>query len=279
MLTLKDVTIYPFYEAAVRMYKERAFVSALKESGVEDYQQLYELIESGYKVFHDPILIDKLEAVSKMLRLQNNKDIEPTLYSFDTYNKSGFNARQLSEMDKGVSCDKLILLPPTTTQSTIYNMMNKLPIEKAKNLLSHIDENGDNAITNRYKGISTEKAPNIARAIKFYEEQLIRQVKTRNGCIKPGCNAFYFDEEEKRGIVTDNSDKIIQCLASCIDPFIWGALSEYQKIILLESLVSKSTQSKEIRKNIINMVTYNTTKDELEQDMEKTIKRRFIVDN
>lgn len=118
-------------------------------------------------------------------------------------------------------------------------------------------------------------------ALKFYEEQVIRQAILNHNSIS---NLFYLTEEEKRKIVETHIDDYIKYFIykSSEYNFIWGNITNTTVNLLncsLETSLIYKTNSKIIKNKLITVLTNYMTLEELKNGaIENHTLDRFILE-
>lgn len=179
-----------------------------------------------------------------------------------TYETKGYSDQKLAYNDKKNKGDILLFTSPTCSRSSASITISGLSIETIKKDLKSVLPDGTNYVFAKYRGFGVAAINSLLKYIELYEEQVERQAKlTDNRRI----NLFKLDYMEKKKIVLTYYKDIVDSLLEIgSDGLIWGDLTDNQRKIYLDTLVSDSFKSRNIKNNLADDIANYTTLDELE---------------
>jgi len=254
-----------------------------KESGIENYKQLYDLIDVNNEL--QSYMDDLIKTEYNMARA-NKLGKEPIIYATTQYKSLDLpeeKIKLLEDTDKKTSAINLLCLNPLSEYSTKRNKLGAFSISEIKHLLGHCVVShdviyGQNALIHYIRNIGEKNVEEIANAVKIYENQVFRQLQdTDNLELEHGL--FYKDYYEKNLLVQYNLDEIVKFILDNNKTFIWGKMSDVQKRNLVASMNSNTTKKGiKLKTDFINMITNYTTLDDYKNDIikEKTL-QKFII--
>jgi len=227
------------------------------------------------------MLDSRLKHVSGYVEHQNEKGKEPVLYTFDTFKGYGVDDETISKTDNNNKINDLLINNPARGgYSWEKNPRYKdWSVAYVKFLLGHLDEwNMKNAFMSKAIGFGELKTQRLVNAINLYDKQLAKQYK-ETGKRSRGENLLYVDFDEKSNIVLDNLYEMTECLVDSGDDFIWGKLTDKDKLRLMEAVKRSGVEENQaIVCNLIGMFSNYTTLNELKQGATKPkTLRKFIV--
>ena len=186
---------------------------------------------------------------SKVERL-NEKGMQLDIYETN---------RDYPNTDRMNTGNILLLKNPTEDCSVRTYTLEYKSIDKIKNDLGLINENGQNYLIYSYNKIGRTYLKNILKALEMYDEQVLKQSKETDDTN----NIFMHNHDEKATIVSYNYDDIINYFVDNNKDLIWGKMTDNQKKAYLSSITRKTQSNRRIRKRIINYISNYTTLDEL----------------
>lgn len=255
-----------------------------KKSGVDNYQQLYDLIANKNTEFY-PYIKDLVKTECNMAKA-NKLGKKPILYPTLQYKTLGLSedkTKALEETDEKTSAANLLCFNPLSEYSVKRNKLSMFSISEVKYLLGHCVVNydpiyGQNALIHYMRNIGEKNVKEILQAIEIYEEQIFSQLSEPND-LELEYGLFYKDYYEKNLLVQYNIDEIVNFILDTDKKFIWGKMSNVQKRNLVECIKDNSTKKGiKLKTDFINMITNYTTLEDYENDIikEKTL-QRFII--
>jgi hypothetical protein len=150
-------------------------------------------------------------------------------------------------------------------------------IADIKFLLGHLQSDLRNDFKFASGCYSKEDLVKLIEHIKFYEQQVERQaeeIKETSSYLLP-TNIFEVNSIYKQDIVESQLTEIAEYLVESGNEFIWGILSDKDKIRLLNIIKQPNNYA---IKNFINVISNYTTLNELRQGIvKKRTLDRFIV--
>lgn len=286
MIKLEDVSIQLFETMLKkRLEKEETFeeilnaISILKNYSIENYEQLKELIKSSNPDFNMELLKKELECIEAKIEFANSQGTEPEIYSSNGYKLGVIDLRSLGITDKYTSGRNLILKSPTNIRHTNRDgYINMHTIGELKHMLTHVHPNLKNVLLYGNYSLTREDIPKLIKAINFYEEQVIRQAQEikKDKSIHLPRNVFEYDKDIKRELVEEQIKDVVDYLTSSTSTYIWGKLTEAEKLRLIKSVTSRSG-NQIIKRNIVEMIANYTTLSEIEEGLKPKTLKRFIV--
>lgn len=276
-VTLKDISI----RQKIRFLREENPVAAnvLMHYEIYNYGQLQDYIESGIPEFQNPRLLKELESAKKWLeKIRNKEGNDPRLYT-DAYENYCYPIVILNETDKLVNCSDLPLVSPLNFSSGFVNRVNEFSIYEAKQLMSLLDTGGDNALCCMIPSFGPIGLQRLYKAIRFYEEQILRNAASTPNISQYKGNLFTKDAKEKREILEQTITEMMNYLTLVGEEFIFGKFSFDQIYTLIESCINpKNKKAKEIRERAIKLIQDYTTLDELQSvESRQRVLHRFIT--
>lgn len=224
----------------------------LMKNKILNYQRLKEWIEH-----HSELETSGLKGMLMNIEWELAKDNQ-------TYTTKGYPNDVLEYTDQPTMSSELLLDNPIFLQITNYDLIKKLSIYELKHYLSHTNKRGSNLFVEYSKNRYQIKIENILKTISLYEEQIMNQSLETD---KKEINLFTLNQEEKKKIVSEIINDIIQYLLENTKEFIWGPLTKFQKQQLIKA---KQIQNENIvHSNLIQIVTDYTTLSELNADIIK----------
>ena len=269
-------TLYQLKSQSINKTYEEEY-NFLVNNHIYDYQILKELLDSE-TIQDDYVIILKreLNLVEEKISKSNQLGKTPKIYTYDTYNHCNVEQKTLEITDESNYGDVLIpssLFRDTSAKSAT---INNITIKELKYLSSHLSRYRlkNELIDKRNFGNST--VDKIVKRIIFYEQQVLRQAKETN---KRDINLFMLNKKEKDQIVESELEAIINYIITCNEKFIWGTVTEEQKVKMIRILSSPLSKIvKQDKKMLINIISNYTTIKELEDGIvkNKTL-TRFII--
>ena len=230
---------------------------------IRDYQRLKELLNSQKEEFKhiSHFLQRELYEVEFGLKKANEIDIEPEIFTFETYQNSGVDIETLKLTDRENNGNILLYSCPTTRGGARINKLKYMSIEEIKNLASHLSEyHFDNALSMK-KNFGIDTIKRVVDVVKFYEEQVLRQAKETE---ERNINLFLLNKEAKDEIVESQFKEIIEYLLDTSEQCIWGNLPSTKKIQMLRTIYAVKGQGVlEDRRRLVNAISNYTTLSEL----------------
>jgi len=254
-------------------------LSVLDNYSIITYGQIEEQINLGNPDFNIGIFKQQLKQVEKNIELLTEQGIKPEIYSSKGYRLGVVDLRSLEITDKYTSGRNLILKSPTNIRHTNRDgYINMHTIGELKHMLSHVHPNLKNVLLSGNYCLTREDIPKLIKAINFYEEQVIRQAQEikKDKSIHLPRNVFEYDKDIKRQLVEEQIKEVVDYLTSSTSTYIWGKLSDAEKLRLIKSVTSKSG-NQIIRRNIVEMIANYTTLSEIEEGLKPKTLKRFIV--
>lgn len=281
MVTLEQVGIRHWFNQQVNYYHFRGrsfpeWLIEIEKQGIENGQQLLDY--QGSRIIRGESSLNEIDVylgkAMKMIERLNEKEQSIQIYSFPNYAQAAFPLSRLQTTDRQVKTKALILESPTTIYYNHYGTCCSYPIALMKELLGHIDHRGRNALVGNSLGIGPVYAEKIARAIYFYEEQVLRQAAEHSNLDTE--NYFSLDYEEKRELLLPQMKEIADMLVEEKQTWVWGTFSDIQKQQLLESFVSITHKERIIQEQFQNMViNYTTLSEARQKDVKTKILKRW----
>ena len=245
---------------------------------IRDYQRLKDLLNSQKEEFKSVsyFLKNKLYEVEFELKKKNELDVEPEIFTFETYKNSGLDNETLKLTDRENNGNILLYSCPTIRGGARINRLKYMSIDEIKKLASHLSEyHFENELSmQRNFGIDTVKR--AVDVVKFYEEQVLRQAKETE---ERDINLFLLNKDAKDEIVESQFKEIIEYLLDNAEQCIWGNLPNTKKLQMLRAIYAVRGEGVlEDRRRLVNAISNYTTLSELEQGVvKKRTLDRFIV--
>lgn len=283
MIKLENVTIYKadrYFMKDIRLMRneEKDF---LKKYDISDFGTLENVINSSISV--PEYLIDLYELAQAKLK-RNRLDRDPEIYITSFPLTSGIDRETVLKTEEETKCNALILENPITCSGfhASFRKIKKESISNVRFLLGHTSLDGENSLK-LFLSIGNAKIKKMLDAIRWYEEQVVRQASGQN---ITGTNLFYLNESKKREIVEAQFDDFIKYFLSISDDFnfIWGNKTKTVTQLLNDclgnySLIINPTIAKIIRRELTNIFINYMTLEELENDAIKNhTLDRFILE-
>lgn len=286
MINLENISTKMFEdELRKKMYNSENFeeilniLSVLDNYSIRNYEELKNLIEFEKSDFNSKILKQQLEKVERNIELLTSQGIKPELYHSNGYKVGIVDLRSLEITDKYTSGRNLILKSPTNIKHTHRDGYISLhTVGELKYMLSHVHPNLKNVLLYGNYCLTREDVPNLLKAINFYEEQVIRQAQAlkKDASVRFPLNIFEYDKDIKRKLVNEQLKEVVDYLTSSTSTYIWGKLTDAEKLRLLKS-VSSQNENPIIRRNMVEIIANYTTLPEIEEGLKKKTLKRFIV--
>lgn len=265
MINLENVSTNKFIEeqkqrwGAIYWYAQEL----LKKHNIRDYQQLKDFLSSNApELDRDGIiryLNSELNHIEKLLNRVNNLGTQPQIFTFDSFQSEEIDGKTISITDERNRGKVLLTTNPISLNKGI-DSLRKLPISEIKQRLSHVDGRSLKNELHELTSISPKKIEGVVSAVKFYDEQVLRQfLETEQRDI----NLFFLNKAEKRAIVESQTREIAEYIVDNADKCIWGTLSDLQKRAIMQ--LSLTERSKKIQDSFINTISNYTTLGELEK--------------
>jgi len=282
MIKLENVSTLQLIECIKNLkYQDKSYehvYALLIDNNIENYQTLKEFILS--KNTNDEFTLDylkkELSLVEEKVFRANMYGRHSQIYSFNIYNESNIDEETLKITDSLNYGNILIYSSLFRNESSKSKQLRYLTIYELKHLASHLSRyrlrNGliDKRTFGKY---SIEK---VIKRINFYEQQVLRQAKETS---ERGVNLFMINKKEKDQIVESQLEEIINYIINSNERYIWGNLTEEQKIKMTRILASPYSKTvREDKITLIDTISNYTTLNELEAGIvkNKTLSR-FIV--
>lgn len=273
MIRLEDVSTRDYIMKNKIAYNARCLYvyKILVDYKITDYQMLKDFLESEtpnelikqnpnyFWGIHE--LKIQLSCIEYKLEKMNNRNKQIELFSFDSLKSLEIDDKVLNitdERNKG----KILLCSNPLSLSRGINSIRKLSISEIKFLLNHIDSNSfKNSLLNLDR-ITPKKLETIVKAIRFYDEQVLRQYFETSD---RDTNLFFLNQKEKRELVKEDILDIAEYITDNADECIWGNLSETtKKRMLAASISNRDGDIKRAKESLIDTISRYTTLTELE---------------
>lgn len=260
----KDMTAKTIYEVFVKY-------------DIRDYQRLKDLLNSQKEEFQSVsyFLKRRLYEVEMELKKKNELDVEPEIFTFQTYQNSNIDIETLKLTDRENNGNVLLYSCPTIKGGARINILKTLSIDEIKNLASHLNQYHFNNALSMKRNFGIDTVKRVVDVVKFYEEQVLRQAKETE---ERGINLFSLNKDAKDEIVESQFKEIIEYLLDNAEQCIWGNLTSSKKIQMLRTINAIRGGILEDRRRLVNAISNYTTLSELEQGVvKKRTLDRFIV--
>lgn len=263
--------------------KYNLYIDLLEQNGIFNYADLKAFLENPEnlgKAFAKE-LKKELLSVEEKITMVNMLNVEPNIHIVDSYSQAKDEDRELLDViDENTYGCKLLLNRPVKARSTYSSKLSRSSIAILKYRLEHIDSNLRNTFQLDYC-LSREEAEKTVKLIKFYEEQVLRQLAsirkdhpTSYQYFVPK-EVFDYEYDEKCDIVESQLDEIAEYLVESGNSFVWGSLNDEEKLRIMKCI---KTPNHFIKKNLVDAISNYTTLDELEQGVvKKRTLDRFII--
>lgn len=273
MIAFSDITLFSAIPSLIKLSDLPNWQRLLIEYEIYDCQRLLDFVRAGSLEFQDRKFYSILESASKLVIYMNSRNIAPDIIKFDLP-KDENERRLFSIADREVIVNRLPTFHPATQTKSSFGSL-EMNIETIKMLLGKLTLEGKNGIYLFFSPRLIIKEL-LLRGIPLYHEQLRRVIQTLPDISNYRENVFELDRDEKREIVNEHIDMIIEFMLENGEEFVWGTLLNRNR----EDLIKDIRRGKENRfKNYIkDVVTDYTTLEELEKDPlgSETLKR-FII--
>lgn len=246
----------------------------LRRNGIEDYQALKDFLESGKKVVGREFLEAKLQEVEEKIQRDNDLGFEPQIYVTNGYqNVDEKSIKKTEGKNKG---SVLIFKSPLVCHAGKKAKITNLTIHDIKHLLSHVTPvRGINALTGTLSGYGDFAGETLLSSLNFFEEQISRQAAETQDQDR---NLFIVDGTEKKAIVEENIDDVLNFFVDNAKTCVWGELTSAQKRILTEIVMGRrSEKHRTIRQNMIDVVSNYTTLSEIRDGVKEKTLERFVI--
>ena len=212
----------------------------------------------------------KLNRMFQYIKRSNNDEIEPEIYSLPEYPKE-----YLKYTDTCNNGDVLMLYAPTSMSERLYKKVRNSRMDYIKNSISHTDYKGNNY----FKSLSDKKNEDMNKIIKLitmYQDQVIRQSLLTD---EKYINLFKYQGKERLQIVREKYAEIVAYFLLYAHEFVWGEFNDFQRKILLESVVTDRIKAIYTKELLISYIANYTTLEELEKvhANDYFVLKRFIV--
>lgn len=280
-MNLNNLSIYPTIKILLntgnKSLEESMALSALLKYKVKTYAELKTFIECGYPEFNTAYFYDLLKKGEAYIEKCSKKVTNAPLYTFDTYQKSGLDVSALEKVDEVVKSNVLPYNSPLTRDDGLIVRLRGLTIADLKSLLSLYGTNTKNALEMTTASFGHAKSEQVARLIKFYEDQVVRTASSY-ASLNNSENLFYDGLSYKRHLVATNCVDILDTLKESTE-FIWGTTTPEQMQDLTRKVTYPNSRKDDAARNkFINDIAYYTTMDELNDDVaRKRATQRFII--
>ena len=209
---------------------------------------------------------DKLLSISKEIYRNNNDKRSkqyihknPKIYTFEPYPDERLNKTDI--LVKGSE----LITNPTAPYNYSMIKLGSLSIKEIKEYLAHTDELGKNYleyVTRCKKGTITSQIPWLLTSLDIYREQIINQSTLTDKDIN---DFFHYQEREKKEIIMEEYNNIINYILDNNIEFIWGNLTDTNKRKLYTTIQNKGKRYKEIKDNTITLLSHYITLPEMKK--------------
>lgn len=242
----------------------------LLEHNITDYQKLKDFLESelakevtkrNSEFLYGIILLQgELKFVENKITKANEKGKQLEIFTYDSLNSSQIDDKSINITDERNKGKILLCSSPIILGSGIKSI-RKLPITQLKHLIGHVDPNNLKNCLSNLDSTTSKKIASIDRAIRFYDEQVIRQYfETPN----KECNLFFLNSKEKQELIEEQIKDIAEYIADNAKECIWGTLSDTQKKrMLAASLTTRDGTIARVKDNFERNIKLYTTLTEL----------------
>lgn len=239
-------------------------------NGANNLAEVIKIVEKHPKIQWGEVLSD-IKYYTRIMDKSNSKGHESIIYE-----TKGYSDNSLEYNDKKNKGEVLLFTSPTCSRSTAGITIANLTIATIKADLKYVLPNGTNYVFAHYRGFGIESINNLLKNIELYEEQVERQAQLTDS---RKCNIFKLNYNDKKKIANTYYREIIETLLRKDNKgLIWGELTDNQRRLYLESLMSDTSRARTIRNNLVNDIANYTTINELEsfKNGDEKVLSRFI---
>ena len=286
MIELKDVsterliTFFKHQYTLDRNNEDAKLYLFLHNSGVRNFQELKNLIDSGKIELCSDFLKESILSVEENILFANNLGCEMQIFKCNDYKDSDVSRKILKTTDRKNSCGVLLYKNPVVNNKKL-DSLKKINISTVKDLLGKVvahtkSDTGKNAFLASMHDFNASDAERLRDSINFYEEQVLRQSEENT---KKDSNLFILNKREKEIIVSYELKNIIKYIVQNADVCVWGDLTTSQKNKLMDCVTNYNFyNNKFLRQRMIEIIASYTTLTELKSDVvkQKTLDR-FII--
>ncbi len=226
--------------------------------GIDTYQDLYHYV---VELKIPELQKDKIiKALYKRIELnETNKWRLMEMPEFKTYENTSFNTNSLNRVDES---NKGVVLPykrPSEFSTSISRTINNMSIGEIKYRLTHVSAYGKNLIS----GVGEVKKVRLIDCIKFYENHIITlaEYKSMGNILSP--EIFFTDYNDKKKIVIEYKNDIVQNLLDGANDFVFGPASDSEKERMLDYIKKGNNKT---TNEFIDLITNYSLLDELEKN-------------
>lgn len=241
-------------EVKFRVYRfadERSIINV-----ANNIEEVIRIVKKHPEMDWEDVLKD-IEYCTKKIEKLNQKGFESVVYE-----TKGYNDSSLAYNDKRNKGEVLLFKNPTCSRSIEEMTISNLTIANIKSDLRSILPDGTNYVLAKYRRFGVDTISRLLESIELYEEQVERQAQLTDS---RKCNIFKLDYANKKKIVLAYYRDIVETLLKAENKgLIWGELSDNQRRLYLESLMSDSMSARTTKSNLVDVVANYTTIDELE---------------
>lgn len=244
--------IYPCYKSDFGYLEEHGIYTV--QDFIDNFDKLPESMRKT------AIEEDKFKSIERTLKLLNREDREPEIYSVQQYSDP-----KLNKVDKYNMGSVLPMFNPLTGLYVTSTFARYYDIEHLKRFLGLTGLRGKNFMKEYFNGVGDKRLPEIIQSIDMYTQQVERQAALMGYDLRKARNAFRYQEKEKKEIIGECYEDIIDYLIS-LDAELWYGQMSPTHIEKLTSSVNGSRDSdKEVKEKYTQYICNYTTLPELEE--------------
>lgn len=286
MIKLSDVSTSKLYSKIEKRYNKAETTDILEwlhiltifdKNGINDYQRLKDMLEQFKTNKFFRFIRNDLESVERKINEANILGVEPEIYTQEWYKGTNIDDKTLNITDNETMGSVLLMSNPLHAPTRQQRMINSYSISDLKFLLAHLQSDLRNEFRFATGCYSKEDMVKLIELIKFYEQQVERQlneIRENSPYLLP-TNIFKANSIYKQDIVESQLTEIAEYLVDSGNVFIWGNLCDKDKLRLLRVIKRPNHYA---RRNFIDTISNYTTLSELEQGVvKKKTLDRFIV--
>ena len=248
----------------------------LVDNNIRDYQQLKDFLESNNQALEISgiryYFNNELRKMEQRIKRANEKEIEPKIFTFNSYQAKELDDKTINITDERNKGKVLLTSNPLILHSGIENI-RKLSIAELKHYLSHLDSYKFSNEALQIPKIGSKQIQLIVDAIRFYDEQIIRQAFETE---EKNINLFFLNKKAKNEMVEAQLKSIAEYLVDNAQLCVWGNLTPTQKKKIIS--LALTNNDKKTRGSLINAISNYTTLSELENGILKEQEIPTVID-
>ncbi len=258
-MKFKDISLLDFLNSDDNFFKYEKEI--LRKYNIVNVEQLINMMDKGHSDFNQKIFKRIREQAENLISKSQNAGFKKDIFVINNDYDNDLK-RVMFSADKTTLAQDLVLFP-LLSNDYLKIILRRYRVDQIKFLISHYNLRGKNALVASLDGMGYTKLPKMIKALEFYNDQIERLYK--ENITHNGVNLFYLNMTTKLEMVREEMDVILEYLFSLTKDYIWGSVSDKEKLNILEALKRGNICKDKRLINLADIISNYVTLGELEQ--------------